>query len=229
MKCIIFGLGNFGFSLAKKLTQLGNEVIAIDKDMVRVDRMKDEVTHAICLDATDLNAVSSLPISTTDMAIVCIGKDTGANIMATATLKNLNIKRLISRSINSLQENVLQAIGVHEIIRPEEETAGRWSNKLNYKNVIDSFELSKNFSIVEVVVPPSLVGKTIEEISFRKEYNLLILTIIKNKTERSLIGEYKITPEAQGIPSPQTYLEVNDILVTYGANQDIKKFIKNIE
>lgn len=228
MKCIIIGLGNFGSSLALKLTNLGNEVIAVDKEMTKINRIKDKVTHAICLDSTDLNAVNSLPINMTDVAIVCIGKDTGANIMTTATLKNLNVKRLISRSINSLHENVLQAIGINEIIRPEEETASRWSNKINYKNVIESFELSKNFSIVEVVVPEFLVGKTIEELSFRNNFNLLILTIIKNRTERSLIGKYKTTSEAQGIPSPQTMLEKDDVIVTYGANSDIKKFIKSI-
>lgn len=228
MRCIIIGLGNFGSSLALKLTNLGNEVIAVDKEMTKINRIKDKVTHAICLDSTDLNAVNSLPINMTDVAIVCIGKDTGANIMTTATLKNLNVKRLISRSINSLHENVLQAIGINEIIRPEEETASRWSNKINYKNVIESFELSKNFSIVEVVVPEFLVGKTIEELSFRNNFNLLILTIIKNRTERSLIGKYKTTSEAQGIPSPQTMLEKDDVIVTYGANSDIKKFIKSI-
>lgn len=112
-----------------------------------------------------------------------------------------------------------------EIVRPEEETAERWAKKLNFKNVVDSFELSNNYSIVEVIAPQKLIGKTIEEISFRNTYNLLILTIIKNKEERSFIGKTKIVPKVQGIPSPNTKLQEGDILVVYGANKDIKNFV----
>lgn len=225
MKYIIIGLGSFGSSLSVKLTNMGNEVIAVDSNMNKVEQIKDKVTHAICLDAVDPSALAGLPYKNTDVAIVCIGEDQGANIMTTATLKNLNIKRVISRSINILHENVLHAIGVSEIVRPEEETAERWAKKLNFKNVVDSFELSNNYSIVEVIVPQKLVGKTIEEISFRNVYKLLILTIIKNKEEHSLIGKSKIVQKVQGIPSPKTKLEDGDILVVYGANKDIRNFV----
>lgn len=226
MKYIIIGLGNFGSSLAEKLTSMGNEVIAVDANINKVEKMKDKVTHAICLNAVDPNALSTLPLANTDVAIVCIGEDEGANIMTTATLKNLNVKRLISRSMNALHENVLQAIGVSEIVRPEEETAERWAKKLNFKNVVDSFELTQNYSIVEVVVPDSLVGKTIEEISLRENYNVLILTIIRHQEKNSLIGKTQMVPKVLGIPAPDTTLEENDYLVIYGENNDIKKFVR---
>ena len=130
MKYIIVGLGNFGASLAQKLTALGNEVIGIDKKMSKVDAFKEKMSHTICMDATDEFTVSGLPLKETDMVIVAIGEDQGANIMTTALFKNLQVKRLISRAINPLHEKVLQAIGVDEIVHPEEETAERWAKKL---------------------------------------------------------------------------------------------------
>ena len=164
MKYIIVGLGVFGSSLAEKLVSQGNEVIGVDTKMHLVNKLKDKITHVACLNVTDASAVETLPLKNTDVVIICIGEDQGANIMATAMFKNLNVKRLIGRSLNPLHENVLQAIGVHEIVRPEEETAERWAKKLTLRGMVDSFELNKNYSIVEVIVPEVLIGKTIEEI-----------------------------------------------------------------
>src|SRR5690606_3758864 len=102
MKYIIIGLGNFGSSLAKKLTALGNEVIAVDKNMAKLDAYKEKISHTICLDATDEEAVSGLPLKDTDVVLIAIGKDEKANIMSTALFKNLETNRLISRAISSL-------------------------------------------------------------------------------------------------------------------------------
>lgn len=225
MKYIIVGLGVFGFSLAEKLVAEGNEVIGVDSKLEKVNSLKDKLTHVVCLNVTDAAAVESLPLKNTDVVIVCIGEDQGANIMATAMFKNLNVKRLIGRSLNPLQENVLQAIGVHEIVRPEEETAERWAKKLTLRGMVDSFELNENYSMVEIVVPDILIGKTIEEIGFRKEYNMLVLTVIKNVEKKSIIGKTRVVADVQGIPTPDTMLEKNDILVVYGSNKDIKQFI----
>ena len=150
MKILIVGLGNFGASLAQKLTTQGHEVIGIDNSMAKVDAYKEKISHTICMDATDEYTVSGLPLKETDLIIVAIGEDQGANVMTTALFKNLEVKRLISRAINPLHEKVLKAIGVDEIVHPEEETAERWSKKLCLTNVVDSFELNDEYSILEV-------------------------------------------------------------------------------
>lgn len=225
MKYIIVGLGRFGSSLAEKLVSQGNEVIGVDADAHKLDDIKDRITHVVCLDVTDASAVETLPLENTDVVIVCIGEDQGANIMATAMFKNLKVKRLIGRSLNPLHENVLQAIGVNEIVRPEEETAERWAKKLTLRGMVDSFALNDNYSIVELVIPELLVGKSIQEVDFRKRYNLLVLTVVKNIEKKSIIGKTKIVADVQGIPNPGTILEKNNILVVYGENKDIRQFI----
>ncbi|UUV20975.1 potassium channel family protein [Paenimyroides aestuarii] len=226
MKFIIIGLGNFGGSLAEKLTQQGNEVIGVDSRPERVSLLKDKLSHTICMNATDQTSISHLPLKNTDVVMVCIGEDEGANIMVTALFKNLGVKRLISRSINPLHENVLQAIGVSEIVRPEEETAERWSKKLCLKGVVDSFELNKNFSIVEIVVPQKYIGKTIADVKFTEHHNVLILTIIRDTQEKTFLGRSKTVASVQGIPEPSTILLQHDIIVIYGANEDLQKFAK---
>ncbi|MGM0635958.1 MAG: potassium channel family protein [Bacteroidota bacterium] len=226
MKYIIIGLGNFGASLAQKLTEQGNEVIAIDTSMTKVDSYKEKISHTIRMDATDEFTVSGLPLKETDVVLVAIGEDQGANIMATALLKNLEVNRLISRAINPLHEKVLQAIGVDEIVHPEEETAERWAKKLCLSNVVDSFELNDDYSIIEAKVPEDYIGKTIREVGFRREFNLLVLTIMNKVEVKSALGNTKMEPQIQGVASADNKLNEEDILVLYGSNKDLQLFLK---
>lgn len=228
MKYIIIGLGNFGASLSEKLTSMGNEVIGVDNNLDRVEAIKEKITHAISLDATDYNAVTRLPIKDTDVVIVGIGEDKGANIMATALMKQLKVKRLISRAVSPLQEMVLEAMGVEEIIHPEEETAERWSKKLNLQGVVDSFEVTGDYSIVETEVPAEYDGKSLEEIALKRNYNIIVLTTIKNTRGTNEMGAQKIISEVQGVASARTILHKGDVMVLYGNNRDIKKLLLSI-
>ncbi len=231
MKYIIVGLGNFGASIGQKLTAQGNEVIAIDTSMSKVEMNKERISHTICMDATDEYTVRGLPLRDTDVVIIAIGEDERANIMSTALFKNLNVKRLISRAINPLHEKVLQALGIHEIVHPEEESAERWAKKLSLNEVVDSFELGDKFSIIEAKVPKECVGSTHEEVGFRRNYNIILLTTIKNREVKSLLGKTKMEANVQGVATPELILEEDDILVLFGANKDLQKFLKmkNIE
>ncbi|MGJ8760230.1 MAG: potassium channel family protein [Polaribacter sp.] len=224
MKYIIVGLGNFGGPLAEKLTTQGNEVIGIDSNMAKVELYKERISHTICMDATDESTVSGLPLNDTDVVIIAFGQDQGANVMTTALFKNFLVKRLISRAINPLHEKVLNAIGIEEIVHPEEESAERWAKKLCLTNVVDSFELSADYSIIEVNIPERYIGSTIKEIQLRRKYNILALTTIKKTKVKSLVGKSRNEEQVQGVIAPNTVLNENDILVIYGANKDLRKF-----
>lgn len=226
MKFIIIGLGTFGASLAQQLTKAGHEVIGIDTDMSKVDAFKEIISYTICMDATDELTVAGLPLQNTDVVIVAIGrKYQGENIMVTAVMKNAKVKRLISRAISPLHEKVLQAIGVDEIVRPEQETADRWAKKLSLHHVVDSFQLNENYSIIETNVPEGYAGKTIQEVNLRSKYNLLALTLIKKVEVQGNMGESEVQTQIQGVASAHTVLEADSILVLYGANKDLNLFL----
>lgn len=226
MKYIVIGLGNFGLSLAEKLTKLGNEVIGVDSSMSKVEAVKERLSHAICLDATDEYTMAGLPFKNTDVVIVAIGEDKGANIMTTAMVKKLHSNRIISRAIDPIHETILEAMDIHTIVHPEEETAEKWAKKLSLKGMVESFELSGKYSIVEITLPERCIGKTVEQIGFRSNYNLVFVTLIRKIIEKNIFGKVKRVNEVQGVVNAETTLERADILVLYGENEDIKKFIK---
>ncbi|MBM3419369.1 MAG: TrkA family potassium uptake protein [Bacteroidetes bacterium] len=226
MKFIVIGLGNFGSSLAEKLTEAGNEVIGVDSNFQRVELFKEKITYTICLDATNPESVKTLPLKDTDLVIIAIGEDKGSNIIASAVMKNLHVKRLISRALDATHENVLSAMGITEIANPELETAEKWAKKLSFTSLLDSYELTSDFSIVEVKVPDSFFGKTLDEIGFQRNYNLLVLTTIREERKESFIGINKTVKQVQGVSSPDTVLQKGEIMVIYGHNSDIKNLLR---
>lgn len=226
MKYIIVGMGNFGASLAKKLTALGHEVIGLDKSMEKVELMKDKIAQAVCLDTTDPEAVRILPLRDADCVIIAIGEDDGASIMSTAVMKQMQVRRLISRAVSRLQMTVLEAMGVEEIVHPEEESAERLARSLDLEGVIDSFSLTGTHNIVEARVPARYIGTTIEKAGFRQKYHLNILTILKSAMEANEIGVKRRKTQVLGVVTPDTVLEEGDILVVYGKTKDIKRLLQ---
>ncbi len=226
MKYIIVGLGIFGGYLAKRLTNLGHEVIGVDTSENRIELIKDSITHAIVMDATDQVAVKNLPLKDTDVVIIAIGEDIGASIMSTAIFKQLKSKRIIGRAINNLHETVIQAIGIDEIIHPEEETADRLAKRLEMKGVLDSLEISDEYNIVEVKVPERYVEMTVTEADIRKEYHLNILTIIKLEQKKNLLGINTPRKNVIGVVTPEYKFEAGDILLLFGKIKNIQDFLK---
>ena len=229
MKFIIIGLGHFGASLGERLTSMGHEVIGVDKHMDKVDALKNRLTHVVCLDSTDSVAINNLPLANTDIFIVCIGENEGENLMTTALLKKMQVKRLISRSVSTLHENVLEAMGITELGRPEIETADRWALKLSNSKYVNLFEITKEFRIVELVVPANMVGRTVMNINFNKIYNVIVLTKLKQVSEVNKLGVNRTIIKAGEIVTANTRIEENDILVVYGHRDDIQRMLKDNE
>lgn len=225
MKFIIIGLGNFGSTLSMALTGMGHEVIGVDKDMQKVNHFKDHITHTVCLDSGNLEAMTSLPVKDSDVVVVGIGEDFGASVLTTALLKQLGAKKLISRSMSELHQTVIEAIGVSQIIRPEQESAEKLALGLNQKEVIDSFRISTKYSIVEVNLPEYYFKKTLEEAQFRKRFNVNIVTLLREKEYTNLLGNKQKKHEAIGVLDPQCIFQPGDILVLFGKLEDINILI----
>ena len=226
MKVVVIGLGNFGMSLAIHLSNTGNEVIVADHSLEKIEQIKNKVTHAVAMDATNENAYQALPLNNADIAIIAIGQRNGAGIMSTAIVKKLTKAKIISRSSSDLEDTILEAMGVDQIIHPEQEYAERFTKKINLKGSIDNFEIDDEFLVSEVEVGKKLVGKTILQSDFRKNFNLNIITIIRKKYHTNLLGRNIEKREVVGLPRPDMVFQSGDVLAVFGKDADIKKYLK---
>ncbi|HBK82416.1 MAG TPA: potassium transporter TrkA [Flavobacterium sp.] len=224
MKIIVFGLGNFGMSLSISLTETGNEVIAIDRNMEKVNLVKDKISHAICMDSTNELAYEAVPLKDADKVVVAIGENEGAAIITTAIIKKISNVKIISRALSPIHDTVLEAMGIQSIIHPEQDSADRLTKQINFKSTLENYQLDDNFTISEVKSKPEFNGKTLAELDDIDKYHLTLITIIRKKEKRNLIGKKSIIKETIGRPTPETVLKEDDILVVFGNNKDISYY-----
>ena len=177
MKCIIIGLGNFGIALAQRLTAMGYEVIGVDKDIDKVNAYKDSIKNTICLNLNNEQAVRSLPLRDSDLNIVTLGKDAGASILTVAILKQNGAKRIIVRAISDLHKTVLEAMGISEIIQLEKEYAEFFATKTELTTLIYSYQVSPEYFIYEMKLPPAFMGRKLRDIELEKDFSLKLIAI----------------------------------------------------
>ncbi len=226
MNFLIIGLGNFGSSLAIRLTELGHEVIGVDSNMGKVEAFKNSITHTICAKCTDMQSAREVPVKDADVVVVSIGEDEGNSIMVTANMKQLNAKRIISRAVSETQEVVLRAMGIDEIVHPEQDSAEKLARTLTTEGFIDSFELSEEYSIVKVNVPERYEEKSLIETDIRSKYNINVLATISKATKKKFLGRKHAFYEVKGIAKADTILGKDEILVIFGNVKDIERFLE---
>lgn len=212
---VVIGLGRFGTSVAQTLYSLGNDVLAIDSDEDRVQNISDSVTQAIQADATDENSLRSIGVRNFDVAVVTIGSDLQASVMATLLVKELGVGYTIAKANSELHAKVLYKIGADKVVLPERDMGVRVAHNLCSSNILDYIELSPDFSIAEIVSPQEWHKKSLKELNLRAEYGINVMAIKRN-------NEIDVSPSADEI------IEANDIIVAIGGNQELNSIEKLI-
>lgn len=223
-KYIIVGLGNFGKALAIKLTEMGHEIIGVDHSEDRVELLKDQITHTIAMDATQESALKMLPLHDSDAVIVAIGESFGPSIQITALLKNLGVPRIIGRVQSEVHHKVLEAIGIKELVKPEEDSADVLAHALDLKGVRRSIQLPDHYFIVEADIPTRYIGKKVSEVNFRGRYNLNIVTIKKCNVCAGKLGR-EVKESIMGVVSPDYVFESGDVVLFFGREADLEKIL----
>ncbi len=206
----VLGIGRFGSKIARELFYKKQEVIAIDKDDAVIEAIKDQVTHAFVGDITDETALKEAGVADCDVAIVAESSNMESNIIAAQICKSLGIPNVICKAQNTLHGNILQKLGVDLIIFPEQDTAIKLVNRLTSQGVLDYFDIGENVTIVGTRPLERWVGHPISELDLRSKHNITILAVRRG-------GENLV------IPSSNTVVQKEDILVLFGREDSLKK------
>ena len=209
----VIGLGRFGSRVAIGLYQEGADVVAVDVNEELVDEIKNLVTTAIVMDATDEKALATLQPDGLSGVIVAIGKDVEASILITAVLSEMNAPKIMSRASNELQARILRLVGADAVIYPEDDMATRLVRNLVSPLILDQIELYENTVLAQVVVPDSFVGSSLRELDLRAAHGLNVVTI---KAARPPEPKAPHPPMADNVPNPDYRLQTADTLVVVG-------------
>ncbi len=208
---LIVGLGRFGASLATELYRLGNEVLILDEDEEKVQLLANSVTQAVQGNASDSEVLKAIGAKEFDIAVVACASDVGNSALIAMSLKELGIPSVVAKANGPIHRKVLEKIGVDLVVVPEKEMAEKLAQNLSYNDVLNYIELSDEYSIVELLLPPSWAGKTIIELNIRATHSLNVLAV------RSAGEDLTIAP---GID--YQFVATDHILVL-GAIEDIER------
>jgi len=214
---VVVGLGRFGSRLAANLAEAGQEVIAIDTNVRLVEEIRDRVTLAIALDATDQDALLAHGIDKVDVGVVGIGNSFEAIALTTVVLKQIGVPKVVSRAISAASAKILARIGADEVVNPEDESADRWSDRLASPQFLNQFEISPGQSIVELKTPSKWVGKTLAKLKVRAEAGVQVVAIKRLYEE----PDGKAARLKLEMPLPDEPLLETDMLLLMGRDGDL--------
>ncbi len=177
---LLIGLGRFGRNVAKKLHELGHEVMAVDSSEARVNAVLPYATAAQIGDSTNEAFLASLGIPSYDACIVAIGDDFQSSLETASLLKELGAKRVIARASQGRQEKFLLRNGADEVVYPEKQLASWTAIRCTSDHILDYIELDDGYAIYELSVPEAWWGRTILQLDIRKRFGINILAVREN-------------------------------------------------
>ena len=206
----VFGLGEFGSSIAIALEENGCQVLAVDSNQEKVQEISAYVTHAACANVADQAVVRSLGIHNMDGVIVGIGENLESSIMATICVKECGVPYVLAKANSDIHATVLKRVGADQVIFPEKATGIRLGRNLASGNFLETIELSKKFSMVEIEVPKKWIGKTIRELNLRSKG----INIIARK------GDLE---DLVLIVDPDSVIQGSETFIIIGSNKDLER------
>ena len=210
---VVLGLGVFGSTITKTLSQYGCEVVAVDKCPECVQIVSEFATKAVIGDITDKQFLVDLGLEEFDVGIVAIGNHLEESLLGVLNLKEIGIPYIIAKAKNKRFKAILEKIGADRIIRPEKEMGERVARTLLRKNITDLVELDENYSLVEMKVPQAWVGHTLSSLDLRKKYGINILGQRDMETQKI---ELSVNPEY--------VLRMNDHFLMVAETEKIERF-----
>lgn len=207
---LLIGLGNFGKLVAKQITQMGHEVLVVDKNEDRINEVMSYVTDAIIGDSTKEDFLKTLGINNYDVCIVAIGDDFQSSLETTSLLKELGGTKVVALANREVQEKFLLRNGADGVINPERQIAKWTAIRYTSDYILDYIKLDDDHAIFEVAVPKEWIGKSVGGVDIRKKYGINVMAVKKN-------GDMNLSV------TPETIFEADETLLVLGEYSSIQR------
>lgn len=209
---LVLGMGKFGIHLAKKLSNLGNDVVIIDQSSAIINALEGDFADAQIGDCTSEAVIKALGVDEFDICVVAIGDDFQSSLVTTSLLKKYNAKYIVSKATQDIQANLLKSIGANEIVYPEKDSAEALAVRYNAENVFDFVPLTDEFAMAEIPILKEWEGKTLIDVDVRRLYSINIIAIKKGSK--------------MFMPTPTYSFEEGDHIVVFGTADNAFKLSK---
>ncbi|MBQ5330862.1 MAG: TrkA family potassium uptake protein [Oscillospiraceae bacterium] len=188
---VVFGLGQFGKSLALSLSKAGADVMAVDRDEEIVASVAPHVTYAAVADLGNADAIAGLGLSNMDIAVVAVASDLSASILSVVISKEMGIPYVIAKASGERMGVILKRTGADRIIYPEAEMGERTARVLMSNDFLEYFDIDDNLCIVEMKPKKEWIGKSLKQLNLRERYSINVAAVKSHNEMRSSIDPNK--------------------------------------
>jgi len=219
----VIGLGTFGYQLACELGKLGGEVLAIDRNPEVIQDIRDHVSQAVICDALDRDSLRAVGVADVDVVIIGLRSRLDSSILVTMYVQELGVKEIIVQAVSDDHRRALEKLGAARVIFPEKDMATRVARQLVQPSLVESLWVAPGYSIVEVKVPPSLVGKSARDLNLRQRHGITVVAV-RSRAVVPSAAQPATEPPAPFVPMPDYVFQPDDDLIVFGKNEDIQAF-----
>ncbi|NOX53495.1 MAG: TrkA family potassium uptake protein [Planctomycetes bacterium] len=214
---IVLGLGTFGGTLARKLSENGCRVTGVDLKKELVEELKDVLFEAVIADATERASLEQLSIPKADAVVISLGGTIIPSLLAALHVKELKARRIIVKGLNQEHARLLKHLGVERVIFPEIEVAIELADRMTWPNVLDFLPIDPDYSLVEIAVPDSWSEQTLSDVAIRSKFDVWVIGV-----KDALSGELKLFPDGR------FQLTSSQILLVIGRKKDLDR-LRDVE
>lgn len=212
---LVIGMSRFGHHLAKKLQKLGNELMIIDIDEERIERISTEFPDSQIGDCTDQAVIDALGVNNFDLIFVTMSDDFQSSLVVTTLLKKAGAPKVIATASQDIQSEILKKIGADEVIDPDKEISEKIAVRFNANNIADYIPLADEYGIYEIPILRDWTGKSVGEIDVRRKYKINIIAIKTNNRLRP-------------VPGADYVFDAGDHIVVIGTSADVFKLASRV-
>jgi len=207
---VVLGLGRFGQAVARELTRLGHDVLAIDSNEKIVQSVADQVTHAVQADITDRDVLEDLGVGDFDTAIIAVTSSVESSILATALVQQLGVERIIAKAANELHGSILTRVGATRVVYPERDTGIRVAHSFAAAGVRDYLDVAPGYGLARLQVPAGLAGKSLADIDLPRTRHLKVVALNRRG---------KVSLDVR----PEEILQPGDEIIVAGQDADLER------
>jgi trk system potassium uptake protein TrkA len=207
---VVIGLGSFGSALARRLCTNGCRVTGLDMSRESVDALKDVLYEAVIGDATERETVEHLPVKAANAVFVSMGEDITRSLLATLHAKELGARNIVVKGVTPEHGKLLKSLGVGRVIFPEIEIAEELADRMTWTNVVDFLPIDPDYSFLEIAVPDSFSGSTLQDLNIRQKYGVWIVGV-----KDSMTGKLTM------FPAGDFMMQADQLLLVVGRHRDL--------
>lgn len=197
MYAIIVGGGKVGYYLAKELTAENHEVLVIEQDAAKCERIAEELGDIVLRgDGCEATTMEIAGFGRADMVIAVTGDDEDNLVSCQGAKHKFNVPRTVARLNNPKNKNIFKKLGIDTTVSATAAILAQIEQELPTHALIPLLQLKSGFELVGVKVPQTagVIGKRVKDLML-PHGSLLVLMVGKDGTPRMVSGDTTVNAE----------------------------------